>query len=68
MTTVLDCIERIPKSLKGIRDSYPEREEYCGLSVRERNKRKLDGLFLLPAVLLTTAPIRRSCLLKISAE
>ena len=25
MTTVLDCIERIPKSLKGIRDSYPER-------------------------------------------
>ena len=25
MITVLDCIERIPKSLKGIRDSYPER-------------------------------------------
>ncbi|MCD7965267.1 MAG: sugar isomerase, partial [Clostridiaceae bacterium] len=47
MTTVLDCIERIPKSLKGIRDSYPERTKNIADYLSGRGIKKVGRLVFI---------------------
>jgi len=47
MTTVLDCIERIPKCLKGIRDSYPERAKNIADYLSESGIKKVRRLVFI---------------------
>ena len=47
MITVLDCIERIPKSLKGIRDSYPERTKNIADYLSGRGIKKVGRLVFI---------------------
>lgn len=47
MTTVLDCIKRIPLCLKEIRESYPKRAEAISAYLKERNMTQVDRIVFI---------------------